>query len=730
MSQAKVLPTHLKRQAVIYIRQSSPQQVQENLESQRRQYQLTERAQSLGWPAAQCLVIDDDQALSGAQSYNRSGYQHLISLIALRQVGIVLGLEVSRLARNNLDWYQLLELAAAFDVLIADEDGLYDPANFNDRLLLGLKGTISEAELYQMRARMVRGRLNKARRGELTWPPPVGLEVDPLTQKTRPAVDQSVRHSLELVFHLFRQLHSTRGVLHYFYREGLELPYRRSRRGLGSEIGWRRPSYDALYQILTHPAYAGVYGYGRRQRQVDPLTHAVHFQRLDRSQWTVFIPDHHPGYITLAEFEQNQRILENNGHLYPKSQGAASKGPALLQGLVYCQHCGYKMRVRYSQGKPSYTCDIAHRRFGEPVCNRASARRVDALVEELFLTVVQPQTLELSLSCQEKLRAEAALVDRSWQEKLQRLTYQAELARRRYELVDPENRLVAQTLEAEWNRRLMELEEARRAYERERPTACELSSAVAQMQHVVAHLREYWFAETMTDQDKKELLRCLIERVFLESRGKVIGVRVYWYGGASSELDVPKHLFSAPHLYHRIEELARHHTDPEIADSLNQAGIKTVKDKPWTARRVMNFRLFHRIASGFTTHAELRLPETGYITSAEAAAQLGVSQSTIQRWYKLGILSGKHDGGQSPLWIRWTPEVMDRLQGGATPDPRMAPVRSLCRAQGRSSDQVMVWARQAGHEIYRLRRGSKLLFFVLPTESFPPMEQAIDERTS
>lgn len=730
MSQTKVLLTHLKRQAVIYIRQSSPQQVQENLESQRRQYQLTERAQSLGWSAAQCLVIDDDQAISGAQSYNRPGYQHMISQIALRQVGIVLGLEVSRLARNNLDWYQLLELAAAFGVLIADEDGLYDPADFNDRLLLGLKGTISEAELYQIRARMVRGRLNKARRGELAWPPPVGLELDPLTQKTGLAVDQSVRHSLELVFHLFRQLHSIRGVLHYFYREGLELPYRRIHRGLGSEIGWRRPSYDALYQILTNPAYAGVYGYGRRQRQVDPLTHAVHVQWLDRSQWTVFIPDHHPGYITLAEFEQNRCILENNRNLYPQSRGAASKGPALLQGLVYCQHCGYKMRVRYSKGEPYYTCDIAHRRFGDPICNRASARRVDALAEELFLSVVQAETLELSLSHHEKLRTEVALTDRSWQERLQRLTYQAELARRRYELVDPENRLVAHTLETEWNRRLMELEEARRAYERERPTAYELSSTLAQMQHVVTHLREYWFADTMTDQDKKELFRCLIERVFLEYRGRVIRTHVNWYGGAESELDVPKYLFSAPHLYHRIRELARHHTDPEITDLLNQAGLKTVKGKPWNTRRVMDFRLSNRIASGFTTNPELRLPETGYITGAEAAAQLEVSQSTIEKWYKLGILSGKHDGGQSPLWIHWTPEIMDRLKGGAMPDPRMVPIRSLCRVQGGGLERIVTWARKAGHEIYRLRRGSKLVFFVLPTECSPPMGPAIDERRS
>jgi len=723
MSQTKVRPTHVKRQAVIYVRQSSLKQVQENLESQRRQYQLVDRAQSLGWPAAQCVVIDDDQAISGAHSANRPGYQRLISWMALRQVGLVLGLEASRLARNNLDWYQLLELAAAFDVLIADEEGLYDPADFNDRLLLGLKGTISEAELYQIRARLVRGRLNKAQRGELSWVPPVGLDRDPMAHQIRLAVDHSVRHALEEVFHLFAQLHSIRGVLHYLRREGLELPYRQVHRGMAPQIGWRRPSYDALYAILTNPTYAGVYCYGRHHRQIDPLTHTAHVQKVDRSEWLVFLPDHHPGYLSLAAFEQNQHILANNRPQYPASQGAAHRGPALLQGLVYCQHCGRKMRIRYSQGQPYYTCDTAHRRFGDPICHRASAKRVDALVEDLFLQVVTPQTVDLSWTYQEQLQAETAQVDQRWQEKLQRLRYQADLARRRYEQVDPENRLVAHTLESEWNQRLTELETAQTTYEAQRRPASELSSTVAQMQEVVTHLRDYWYVETVTAQDKKELLRCLIEEVFLERGEKVIRACIHWYGGALSELDVPKYLASAPHLYHHIRELARQHTDAEIADLLTQQEIKTVTGKGWTPRRVMDFRLSNAIPSGFTTNAELRLPDSGYITSSEAAAQLEVTPSTIEKWFKLGLLSGKHDGGQAPLWIYWTEEVRYRLRGGATPDPRMVSVRSLCRNQGKPFEEVMGGAIQAGHSIYRLRRGTKILFFLLPAEASCPSQE-------
>ena len=675
-----------------------------------------ERAQSLGWSAAQCVVIDDDMGISGAHSANRPGYQRLISMIALREVGIVLGLEVSRLARNNLDWYQLLELAATFDVLIADEDGVYDTGEFNDRLLLGLKGTLSEVELYQIKARMVRGRMNKVKRGEYVFQLPIGLEWDPATHKPQLATHQGVRHSLEMVFHVFSQLRSIRGVLNYLRREGFQLPYQRVRRGLGTEIGWRRPSNDALYSILTNPTYAGVYCYGKKESYVDPFTQTVHVRNRKRSEWDVFIPEHHPGYITLAEYEENQRIIANNRSGFPASQGAVRCGPALLQGLVFCKHCGHKMRVRYTKGHPYYTCDAAHRRYGEPICNRGSAMRVDALVEELFLRVINGQTLELSLSWDEKLRQEGDLVNRNWREKLQRLEYEADLARQRYEMVNPANRLVADTLETNWNQKLMALEAARQEYESQKPTAYELRSTLEQMRHVIAHLCEYWFSENFSSQDKKELLRCLVERVFLERHGKVIRAQVCWYGGAISELDVPKYLFSGAHIYHRIRELAKAHTDRDIASILNQEDTKTYKGKNWTPRRVMDLRLSNNIPSGFTTNAGLRIPDAGYITSSETAKQFGVHQGTIQKWYRWGVLTGKHDGGQTQLWIHWDKDVMVRLNGGAASDPRMVSVRSLCRTQGKRPDEIFSWAQTNGHGIYRLRRGSAMRFFILPQD--------------
>jgi hypothetical protein len=561
---------------------------------------------------------------------------------------------------------------------------------------------------------MSRGQRNKAQRGELALRLPVGLEYDPLTQSIRLAIDQSVQHVVELVFTRFRQLRSVRAVLHALVRDGVELPYQQLDR-LSRSIAWRPPTYDALYLMLTNPSYAGVYSYGRRQRESDPLAKTTRYRRRRaREDWLVFIPDHHAGYITLAEFDTNQAILENNRMQHPSAQGAAGRGPALLQGLVVCQHCGQRMRVCYHRSVPYYVCDRAHRRRAAPICNRASAQRVDTLVEELLLSVVNQETLEASLAYDQHLRAEAELVDRGWQEKLQRLSYQADLARRRYELVDPANRLVAHTLETEWNSRLLELEAARNAYATQQLTPQELTSTREQIQEVITHLRDYWYAATITDQEKKELLRCLLMQVRLERQGPLIRAQVEWQGGAVTELDVPQYLFSSPAIYHRIQDLACSHTDTEIAALLNAEGVKTAKGRVWTARHVMDFRRSNAIASGFTTTPILRLPESAYLTSAEAAERLGICQATVQKWYKLGVLQGRHAGGQAQLWIQWTDDLEERLSGRATPDPRMVSVRSLCNVRGQGPDEVLAWAQAQGHTIYRLRRGTAMRFYVAP----------------
>lgn len=518
MTPMLVRPTHLSRLAVIYVRQSSPEQVALHVEGRERQYRLADRAEALGWPDHRRLIIDDDQGLSGAYSFNRPGYQRLISLLALREVGVVLGLEVSRLARNCLDWYPLLELAAAFDVLIADEDGLYDPAEINDRLLLGLKGTFSEVERYQIRARMQRGRLHKAQRGALLLPLPIGFERRLGSEDIHITADQAVRHAVERIFTLYAQLGSIRAVLRYLRRAGLEAPRRVVVRGLGSTVRWLPPSYDAVYHILTNPLYAGVYCFGKRRSRVNPLTHERHTVTVARQDWDVFLPAHHAGYIDLPQYEDNMARLEAHRPDFVRGPGAPREGRALLQGVVYCQHCGLRMRVRYQGQGAYYTCDRDQRRFDAPVCCRASATRVDGLVEELVLGVLNAGTVELSLAQEQLLAAEEAQRERDWREKLQRLEYGAALARRRYEMVDPTNRLVAQTLETDWNTALAEVETARAAYRRTHE-AHVLLSTLTQIQEVVAQFPTYWYSGMLEPQDKKEILRCLIERVFLRRDG-------------------------------------------------------------------------------------------------------------------------------------------------------------------------------------------------------------------
>lgn len=715
MHATKVQPLHLNRLAVIYVRQSTPLQVEQHAESRQRQYQLSERAQALGWPSGRCLVIDDDLGISGAQSANRPGYQRLISLLALREVGIVFGLEVSRLARNCLDWYQLLELAAAFAVLIGDEDGLYDPADFNDRLLLGLKGTFSEIERYQITARMQRGRLHKARRGELAVRLPVGFAYDPLTGRLEQTPDQAVRQAIAEVFHLFTQLGSVRAVLRCLQRERLEVPHQIVHRRLGTRIAWRRPSYDAIYQILINPVYAGAYCYGRRVSSCDPLTHIRRVTRRARDAWDVFLPDHHPGYLSLAQFEANMARLRNNQSTLRIGQGAPREGHALLQGLVACSRCARRMRVRYHQGTPYYCCDKAYQRFGDPICGWASATRVDALVADLVLGVVDAGMVDLAVAVDERQREEDARLDHQWRQKLARLDYECVLAQRRYELVDPANRLVAQTLETAWNERLTERDAARAEYARRTPSPPPLSTP-EQMQAMLAQLRQLWHSGQLTPRDQKELLRCVIAQVELATDGPVIRAEVVWQGGARSHLDVPKYLGASSAATHRVRELAHTHTDAAIAAQLNAEGQPTMKGKPWTARRVMGFRLSNAIPSGLTASPTMRLPDSGYLTSAEVAAALGVNQTQIQKWFRWGVLAGKQDAAQRQLWIAWTADTAARLGGGAVIDVGMVSVKRLCAEQHQRPAAVLAWAATAGHTIYRVRRGTAFRFYIRPSQ--------------
>jgi DNA invertase Pin-like site-specific DNA recombinase len=329
MTHSKIQPVHLSRNAIVYIRQSSVYQVHHHQESQKRQYALKHQAFKLGWSKEQVIIIDEDLGLSGAHSEGRPGYQKLVSMVALRQVGIIFGIEVSRLARNCLDWYQLLELASTFNTLIADEDGLFNPSDFNDRLLLGLKGTLSEAELYQIRARLMRGRLHKAQRGDLELRLPIGYERDP-EGKTCKTPDQSVQAAINYVFFLFQQKRSVRGVLNALYKQKQELPYRKCVPGLGLSVDWHPASYDAIYHILYNPVYAGFYIYGKRKRCYHPESKKYVWEKIDPNTVEVVIPDHHEGYISPQTYQENIRMIQNNSYFRPHADGAPREGAACV----------------------------------------------------------------------------------------------------------------------------------------------------------------------------------------------------------------------------------------------------------------------------------------------------------------------------------------------------------------------------------------------------------------
>jgi hypothetical protein len=560
---------------------------------------------------------------------------------------------------------------------------------------------------------MQRGRWHKAQRGALALPLPIGFERRLGREEIVLSSDQAVRHTISRVFALYAQLGSIRGVLRYFRQAQLELPHRIVVRGIGMSTGWHPASYDALYQILTNPLYAGVYTYGKRRTSFDPMTHDRHNTTVAAEEREVVIANHHPGYLSYAQYQENMARLHANRPTY---QGAPREGRALLQGLAYCQHCGLRMRVRYHQPDAYYCCDRDHKRFAAPICCWASAKRVDALVEELVLGVITAGTLELSQDQERLLREEHTQRDRQWKEKLQRLEYACRLARTRYEMVDPANRLVAQTLETEWNTALTELEAAKAEYGRQQQPAT-LTSTLAQMREMTEQFATLWHGGTLEPQDKKELLRCLIDRVYLRREAKVIRAEVVWQGGARSELDVPKYLFTSSAIYHRVLDLAATQSDAEIAARLNAEGLKTVKGREWTSRRVMDFRLSNGIPSGLTASPTMRLSTSAYHTSAEVAAFLGLKQSAVQRWVAAGVLDGKHGSGQSQLWIHWTTELEHHLDGRVAFDPRMVSVRRLCREGGKPPEEVLRWARDQGHEIFRLRRGTAYRFYILPASA-------------
>jgi DNA invertase Pin-like site-specific DNA recombinase len=601
MPELKVTPQHLQHDAYLYIRQSTPRQVLENTESTQRQYALRDRALALGWPLERIHVLDCDLGKSGSQSAGRDGFQKLVNEVALGKAGLVMGLEVSRLARNSADWHRLIELCSLVGALILDEDGIYDPANFNDRLLLGLKGTLSEAELHFLKARMRGGLINKARRGELEMRPPVGLVYrDDGVPTLDP--DAEVQAAIRLVFETFDRTGSAMQTAKLFREQGMRFP-RRIRKGVNKgELHWAPASHSRILQVLHNPRYAGAFVYGRvRTRLLPDGKHST--AKVPRSEWQFVIPQVHVGYITWEQFEANQRRLAENasGFGAARKAGPVREGPALLQGRVLCGVCGERMSVRYGmayhQVAPIYVCQEASVRRAEKVCQHVPGTVVDQVISDLLLELMQPLTLEVALAVQQEVEARITETDTLRRKHVERAQYEAELARRRYMNVDPANRLVAGSLEAEWNHRLRTLAEAQAQYEQQTQKQRLLidSQTREQLLSLVADFPRIWKDPSVEPRERKRILRLLIEDVTLIN-GEKIQIHVRLRGGATRSLSVAKPLPIAqirktkPEVVAEIDRLLDLHCDREVAEILNQQGRRTWQNAPFSLKKIAHIR--------------------------------------------------------------------------------------------------------------------------------------------
>jgi DNA invertase Pin-like site-specific DNA recombinase len=586
----KVRPGHLSRQAVVYVRQSSPHQVRNNRESSSRQYALVERAKALGWAGKSVEVVDEDQARSATGSMHRQGFKTLLAEIGSGQVGVVLALEASRLSRSSADWHRLVEICVVTQTLLADEAAVYDPRDPNDRLLLGVKGTISEAEIFTLRTRLHEGRWNKARRGELARSLPVGyVRSESGTVIKDP--DRQVQSRLAYIFRLFGRHKIARQVLLQLVREKLQVPAKVWGGPRHGQVRWKDPDLSDVIRLLHNPTYAGAYVYG--QWEYDPFDRSptngearVHSRRLE--DWPVCLRDTYPAYMTWEQFVQNQEILRSNGYGFGK-RGAARRGKALLQGIVYCGRCGARMTVLYYSTKekraPGYGCFYEYHRHGGETCQCFSSAGVDAAVAELFLDVVSPAKIDIALHALEELESDRAEARKQWELQLRRADYEVELARRRYEASDPENRLVTAELEALWEgalqqRERLQRERAKLEQRQEHPLG---KADREKIRDLASDLGRVWEAATTSMEDRKTLIRFLIKRVHLDGiteAGK-IRIDVEWHTGVHTALTIDRPLVGvwAPKTpqaaVERIRELLPEEDYCAIAAKLNKEGFIT-----------------------------------------------------------------------------------------------------------------------------------------------------------
>ena len=686
----KIAEHHRSRPAYIYLRQSTPSQVRHHQESTERQYALREKALELGWSESLIHTLDRDLGKTGTEMAGREDFKTLVAEVSMGQVGAVFALEVSRLARSNLDWHRLLELCALTETLVIDEDGCYDPADFNDGLLLGLKGAMAQAELHFLHARLQGGKLNKAKKGELRFPVPVGLCYDEQGHIILDP-DEEVQGAVSLVFRLFRETGSAFGVMQRFAKSELRFPKRSYGGAWDGKIIWGRLTHSRVLGMLKNPSYAGMYVFGRYQyrRQISP-DGGVHkrIQAVAMADWRVSLKEHHEGYITLEEFFQNQERLEKNRTNGEETllAGPAREGLALLQGLLLCGTCGHALTVRYTGNGGIYPCYLCNRLRREGTANKDCmsfrCELLDAAIAEEVLQALQPAEIELALAALQELESRDRTMSHQWQMRLERAAYEAALAERRYQEVDPSQRLVAGTLERRWNEALLQLEDLKK---QAAEFLCQearvaTSEQKAKVLALARDLPRLWHAPTTQAKDRKRMLRLLIKDITVEKplRPKQLVAHIRWQGGACTDICVqlPPNIADRVRypaaVVDRVRHLAQSLPDGEIAGCLNQEGQVSALGKPFTGSMIQWIRYRYQIP-----RARLVRPEE--LTVQQVAERFSVSPNVVYYWIDRGIIQARRLNVGSPYWITLNETDQQKLQDW---------VRNSCKIRVTSSTRL------------------------------------------
>lgn len=678
---SKIETQHLARLAVVYVRQSSPRQVRENIESTQLQYELARLAQSYGWPENRIEIIDEDLGISGKSLEGRRGFRRLLAEISLEHVGIVMGIEMSRLARNCRDWHQLLELCAVFGTLLGDADGIYNPRDHNDRLLLGLKGTMSEAELHILRSRLDAGKKNKAKRGEYVGEAPLGyirtrdgIELEP---------DAQAQDVVRLIFEKFAELGSAHAVLKFFHNEEILIGRRVPNGPQPGDMTWRCANRSTILYVLRHPIYAGAYVYGRSKSVTtsgpDGSRKTVQ-RRVGQEEWQVLIRDKVPAYIPWEQWERNQQKLRENSTRFGCGR---PRGASILAGRMVCGQCGASLSVQYRDGNPFFNCRLANLQYGGGNCLAFNGRWLEPLIEGLVLRALEPASVQLSLRAADDIENDRASLENYHKQSLERATYQADLARRRYEEVDPSNRLVAADLEKRWEAALVtqrKSEEALNRFRQETPTTLTPEERT-KIEALASNFRSLWTSEQTSNKDRQDLVRILIERIVVEvvNGTECLSVTVHWAGGYTSQHEARRTVLTFDELEDSEALLKRAQQlydagcpQTELIQRLNDEGFYPARKSQFTKTNIHALMRVLREKGLIGTRPKVTKP---FWRSKDLSSELGIKPSTLTGWRRRGWVQARKLGCR---WIYWADDVdLPRLKklamhppSGSTPAPK------------------------------------------------------------